>query len=207
MSPEELDFGESNYVDDSIQTISKLKEQIETLKAALRQDRIERLLSDVLQDAEAIQQRAADFRNEGQTVVTIPQDAYDQLAPRLLLIGEYEKILSELIKEIKRLLFDVDLKTRQHANQSLYIGSLQGMLTDFNEIMEWQEEQLATKDEEIKRLQELGLQIEQEASYVKRLEEKISDFYECDATRRGCCRQVAQDQARAALAKIREGKE
>lgn len=53
---------------------------------------------------------------------------------------------------------------------------------------------------------ELGLQIEQEASYVKRLEEKISDFYECDATRRGCCRQVAQDQARAALVKIREGK-
>ena len=46
MSPEELDFGESNYVDDSIQTISKLKEQIETLKAALRHDRIERLLSD-----------------------------------------------------------------------------------------------------------------------------------------------------------------
>ena len=36
MSPEELDFGESNYVDDSIQTISKLKEQIETLKAALQ---------------------------------------------------------------------------------------------------------------------------------------------------------------------------
>lgn len=147
-------------------------------------------MSDVLQDAEAIQQRAVDFRNEGRTVVTIPQDAYDQLAPRLLLIGEYEKILPELIKEIKRLLFDVDLKTRQHANQSLYIGSLQGMLTDFNEIMEWQEEQLATKDEEIKRL-----------------EEKISDFYECDATRRGCCRQVAQDQARAALVKIREGKE
>ncbi|MFA5377774.1 MAG: hypothetical protein WC455_18635 [Dehalococcoidia bacterium] len=50
--------------------------------------------------------------------------------------------------------------------------------------------------------QELGL--EQEASYVKRLEEKVLDFYECDATRRGCCRQVAQDQARAALTKIRE---
>lgn len=46
MSPEELDFGESNYVDDSIQTISKLKEQIETLKAALRQNQIERLLND-----------------------------------------------------------------------------------------------------------------------------------------------------------------
>ncbi len=52
--------------------------------------------------------------------------------------------------------------------------------------------------------QELGL--EQEAIYVKRLEEKVLDFYECDATRRGCCRQVAQDQARAALAKILEGK-
>jgi len=51
---------------------------------------------------------------------------------------------------------------------------------------------------------ELGL--EQEASYVKRLEEKVLDFYECDATRRGCCRQVAQDQARAALTKIRERK-
>ncbi|MCK9571643.1 hypothetical protein M0R72_22020, partial [Candidatus Pacearchaeota archaeon] len=47
--------------------------------------------------------------------------------------------------------------------------------------------------------QELGS--EQEAIYVKRLEEKVLDFYECDATRRGCCRQVAQDQARAALAK------
>ena len=44
----------------------------------------------------------------------------------------------------------------------------------------------------------------QEAIYVKRLEEKVLDFYECDATRRGCCRQVAQDQARAALGRIRE---
>jgi len=51
------------------------------------------------------------------------------------------------------------------------------------------------------------LDLEQEASYVTRLEEKILDFYECDATRRGCCRQVAQDQARAALVRIREGKE
>lgn len=42
--------------------------------------------------------------------------------------------------------------------------------------------------------------------YVKRLEEIISDFYECDATRRGCCRQVAVDQARAALDRIREGR-
>ena len=50
--------------------------------------------------------------------------------------------------------------------------------------------------EEIKRLR----------AYVERLEEIISDFYECDATRRGCCRQAAHDQAHAALDRIREGR-
>ena len=196
-------------------------------------------MSDVLQDAEAILNKARHYPEDAYAALELlPELVAEIKRPReqILRLGRLaffgkdepiEKIIDHFIQwgdstfkhlqelkgqlaakdeEIKRLLFDVDLKTRQHANQSLYIGSLQGMLTDFNEIMEWQEEQLATKDEEIKRLRELGLQIEQEASYVKRLEEKISDFYECDATRRGCCRQVAQDQARAALVKIREGK-
>lgn len=190
-------------------------------------------MSDVLQDAEAIQQRAADFRNEGRTVVTIPQDAYDQLAPRLLLIGEYEKILPELIKEIKRL----------RSGRPPYTGSLQDMLTDFREEIEDQSKDIimiagqlakwkqAAIEERARRYhasmydtryddlsplnkkrfmeqaaKELGL--EQDASYIGRLETAYLLAKEESLWANHDVDDIvnSKQRAQAALAKIREGK-
>jgi chromosome segregation ATPase len=49
-----------------------------------------------------------------------------------------------LIEYIDRLTFDLDLKRAQHVNQAHVIESYLGMLTDFNEIIEWQTKQITT---------------------------------------------------------------
>lgn len=115
--------------------------------------------------------------------------------------GEDVKLLKDQIAKWQQIAIEERAKATYYLDDWSHFGE------DF-QLIKWENAKTSIQDHYLEQAaKELGLQIEQEASYVKRLEEKISDFYECDATRRGCCRQVAQDQARAALVKIREGKE
>ena len=180
-------------------------------------------MSDVLQDAEAIQQRAADFRNEGQTVVTIPQDAYDQLAPRLLLIGEYEKILPELIKEIKRLQEQLAKWKQTAIEDRTNLLMLKDAQKGTNLLIK--KLAIVAKKDEYRLQAAKELDLEQEAEdderlkvlqdYVKRLE---AGYLESEKDRRKHLSDGWRDpdapeltweragqEAQAALAKIREG--